>query len=112
MIKFKTLKYKNQKQAIVLRDKIQAKEASPDEISLFVLSLIESWDFNDAETGQPLILNGNLPATLDEMSLEQFNEMNHAFNDAMGASADGVKKTNDTASSSSSMRSKTRKKQT
>lgn len=104
-IKYKTLKYKHQREARELNEKIKAKNATPDEISLFVISLVESWDFMDVETGELLPLD-NPKLALDEMSLEQFAEMNTLFNNAMEVGVAAVPKANNGQSPSGLIKSK------
>ena len=107
MIKFKTLKYKHQRQAQELNAKIKEGEATNDEINLFVIGMIEAWDFADAETGQPLPLD---KTGLEEMSLDQFREMTRLFNEAMEVGTSAVPKVNGARSSSGSTESKAARK--
>lgn len=113
MIQFKTLKYKHKRQAEELSRLSEAGQAGDDQVMTFVLSLVESWDFADAETGQPLQLttvaddegNEYYPC-LEELTLEQYRELLTAFNRRMGAGGSEVKKTSDSSASSGPTRSK------
>lgn len=91
MVKFKTLKYKHQREAKELSAKIQAGEASSEDINLFVLGMVAEWDFVDAETGSPLPID---KSGLEEMSIQQFQEMNRLFNEAMEVGVAAVPKVN------------------
>lgn len=73
---------------------------APDEIVQFVMSLIETWDLLDSDTGQPIAVGD-----YGELTIEQFNGVMAEFNAQMTASADGVKKTKSGPSSSTSTRS-------
>lgn len=85
MIKFKTLKYKHQKRAAELSAQVEAGTASDDDVLGFVLGLVDSWDFADAETGEPLPVDTGI---MGEISLPQYNELMAAFNAQMGIDSD------------------------
>lgn len=96
MIKFKTLKFRHYREAQALNKRIEAEEASDEDVLLFALALVEEWDFVDADTGEPLALG-----ELDELSLEQCGELNREFARRLGVAAE-VPKKNDVPSSSTS----------
>lgn len=79
MIKFKVLKYKHQKEAQDINRRIEDGTVEDDEILKFVVSLVDSWDFKDEETGKPLKFDDYL-----ELSLEQYKDLMHSFNRRMG----------------------------
>ena len=86
MVKFKVVKYKHYRKA---KELIES-DAPEAEHFAFVISMVEEWDFVDAETKEPL------PAELssmDELSIDQFNEAMELFNQEMGF-VTKVKKTN------------------
>lgn len=70
--------------------KREAGEAGPDEISEFVVSLVESWDYIDPETGQVVPLD-----QWQELTIEQYQELTEVFNKKMESQANVVKKTNE-----------------
>lgn len=83
MIKFKVLKFKHYREAQEINKRIDAQEATDEDVLRFALSLIEDWDFVDAETGEPLPMG-----ELDELSLEQCAEVNRMFARRMGVTAE------------------------
>ena len=97
MVRFKVVKYKHFRQAKELIER----DAPEAEHFAFVISMVEEWDFKDAETKEPL------PAVLssmDELSIDQFNEVMELFNPEMGFVTE-VKKTNGGVSPSISTQS-------
>ena len=95
MVRFKVVKFKHYRQAQALIAKEDATEA---EHFAFVISLVEEWDFVDAETKEPLPAE---LASMDELSIDQFNEAMELFNEKM-FSVGKVKKTSAAPSSSTS----------
>lgn len=83
MINFKTIKFKHYREAQELNRRIDAGDATEEDVLRFALSLIDEWDFKDAETGQPLSIED-----LDELSLEQCAEINLMFARKMGVSTE------------------------
>jgi hypothetical protein len=84
MIKFKKLKFKHYKQAQIINQRIDANEATAEDVLLFALSLVADWDFVDAETSEALPVGG----PPDELSLEQCAEVNNTFARLMGVTAE------------------------
>ncbi len=94
MVRFKTVKYKHFRQAKALIKK----DASEEEHFAFVISMVDEWDFVDAETKKALPAE---LASMDELTIDQFNEAMELFNQEMGF-VTTVKKTKDVPSSSTS----------
>jgi hypothetical protein len=86
LIKWKPLKYRHILQAQELGKEIEEGAMPDGAIVEFVMSLIESWDAIDDETGQVIPLQDYA-----EMTLPQFNELMTQFNAAM--TGNKVKKT-------------------
>ena len=95
MVRFKVVKFKHYRQAQALIAKEDATEA---EHFAFVISLVAEWDFKDEETGDALPAE---LASMDELSIDQFNEAMELFNEKM-FSVGKVKKTSAAPSSSTS----------
>src|SRR3990172_4923007 len=102
MVIFRTLKYKHQRQASELVARRANGEAIKDDQDALIMSLIESWDYVDIETGQPI-----LPGQPDELTIDQYNEVIAEFNAQMNGQSK-VKKTNALPSSSGRTRSRAR----
>ena len=94
MVRFKVVKYKHFRQATELIES----DASEAEHFAFVISMVDGWDFKDAETGKALPAE---LASMDELSIDQFNEVMELFNQEMGF-VTKVKKTSGGPSSSTS----------
>lgn len=92
MVRFKVVKYKHYRKACELIES----DAPEAEHFAFVISMVEEWDFKDAETGKALPAEFS---SMDELSIDQFNEAMELFNQEMGL-ATKVKKTNGGSSSS------------
>lgn len=103
MIRFKTLKLKHNWQAQTITQKIDKGEADEHEILEFILSLVEVWDFTDAETGEPLPLEIRV---IGELSLEQYQTLMTSFNNKMGIMDEAPKKKSDEPLPSGSIKSK------
>lgn len=100
---FKTLKYKHKQQALAILAAIEAGTATDDDADQFVLSLVDEWDYEDAETGEPV------PAgDIGELSIEQYNDLMAQFNSQMEATST-VPKQSASPSRSGSTRSKAKK---
>ena len=80
MITWKTIKYRHLEMLRDLRGKIAKKELTDRDAVLFMLSLVREWDFLDADTDQPLGLDGP-----DELSLPQYKELCDSFNEQVGS---------------------------
>lgn len=76
MIVFKTIKFKHYRQAREINKLVAAETVEDEDVLRFSLSLVKSWDFVDAETGDPLPVG--LEA-LDELTMEQCAEVNMLF---------------------------------
>ena len=100
MVRFKTIKFKHYRQAQELRKLIEAKEAKDEDILLFSLSLVKTWDFVDEETGEALPPGLE---SLDELSMAQCGEVNLLFAEEIQGKVKAVPKTNAEPSSSTSM---------
>lgn len=83
MVRFKTIKFKHYRQAQELNKRIDAEEATEEEVLRFALSLVAEWDFVDADTGKPLSID-----ELDELSMDQCKEVNQLFAQKMGVTAE------------------------
>ena len=83
MVRFKTIKFKHYRIAQQINDRIDSGEATEEEVLRFALSLVEAWDFVDAETGQPLA-----HGELDELSIDQCREVNNLFAREMGVTVE------------------------
>jgi len=94
MVRFKTVKYKHYRQAKALIES----DATEEEHFAFVIKMVDEWDFKDEETGDALPAE---LASMDELSIDQFNEVMELFNQEMGF-VTKVKKMNDAPSSSTS----------
>ena len=95
MIKFKTVKFKHYRQAQGINERIDSGEATDEEVLLFALSLVDEWDFVDAD-------NGNTPleiGELDELSMEQVSEVNEESARLMGVTAEVPKVSEEPSSS-------------
>jgi hypothetical protein len=95
MIEFKVLKRKHWLKAQEIYEKIEAGTAGENEILLFVVSLVKTWDFIDEETGKPL--GPDDPKCIYELSMSQYVELMGCFNERMGVT---VPKVNAESSSS------------
>jgi len=96
MVQFKTLKFKHYREAQAINARIESGEATEEDVLRFALSLVSDWDFTDAETGEALPIG-----ELDELSLDQCAEVNGAFAQKMGVTAE-VKKVSGEQSPSTS----------
>jgi hypothetical protein len=96
MIKFKILRFKHYRQAQEINKRIDAQEATDEDVLRFAVSLIEDWDFVDAETGDPLPVG-----EIDELSLEQCAEINLMFARRMGVTAEIPKENGEPSPSTS-----------
>jgi hypothetical protein len=96
MIKFKILRFKHYRAAQEINKRIDAQEATDEDVLRFAVSLIEDWDFVDAETGDPLPVG-----ELDELSLEQCAEINLMFARRMGVTAEIPKESGEPSPSTS-----------
>jgi len=94
VVRFKVVKFKHYLDAKALI----AKDASEEEHFAFVISMVDEWDFVDAETGKALPAE---LASMGELSIDQFNEAMELFNQEMGLITT-VKKTIGEPSSSTS----------
>lgn len=83
MVRFKTIKFKHYRQAQEINARIDAGEATDEEVLRFALSLVAEWDFVDADTSKPLPIN-----ELNELSMEQCREVNEGFARKMGVTAE------------------------
>lgn len=106
MVKFKTIKYKHERQARELAARIEEGSALNEEMTAFVMSLVLDWDYKDPDTGEPVP-----PGEPDELSLEDFSEVIQVFNDQMTAIKLSVPKKSASQSPSGLTNSKTGKKQ-
>jgi hypothetical protein len=70
MITFRTLKLKHYRRAQKIYARIASEDAEDVEIVEFAASLVASWDFKDADTGEDLALSD-----LDELSTPQIEEL-------------------------------------
>lgn len=100
MIVFKTLKFKHWRQSQKISELVEAGTVTDEDILRFSLSLVKSWDFVDAETGEPL--PPGLEA-LDELSMAQCAEVNMLFANEVNGTVVAVPKTNAELSPSTSM---------
>lgn len=98
MIKFKVLKFKHYREAQEINKRIDAGEATDEDVLSFALSLVKDWDFKDAETDEPLPPGLE---SLDELSLEQCAEINLMFARRMGVTAEIPKATDEPSPSTS-----------
>ncbi len=103
-VRFKPLKYKHQLEALEIKNRLNGKGAASQKIITdYVASLLESWDYLDVETGEPVAL-GNF----GELGLSQFNEVMDIFNqsiDLMGQAVE-IPKSNGSGSQSGLTESK------
>ena len=97
MVRFKVIKYKHFRQAQELRKLIEAKKAKDEDILMFSLSMVKTWDFVDAETGEALPPGLE---SLDELSMPQCAEVNMLFAEEVEGKVKAVPKTNAEPSSS------------
>jgi hypothetical protein len=104
-VTFRTIKYKHREQSMALLAKFEAEEIEEWEVNEFVLSLVQSWDYIDPDTQEPVPVGD-----MGELTMEQYNDLMEEFNRQMGENA-GVKKTNGSPSQFGSMGSKTKGKQ-
>lgn len=105
-IKFKALRYGHRRQAQLMTKDGKTLPEWEDEVNLFYLSLVDSWDFTDGDTGEPLILNGNPQETLMKLTLEQVNKLESDFVTQLEKDSSNVPKTSAGPSPSGSMVSK------
>lgn len=94
MVKFKAIKYKHQREAAEIAKAIADDTATQEQIIGFVISIVESWDYIDGDTGQVIPLGD-----WQELTLDQFDDLMSRFNAAMAAIREGVKKTNNAPAS-------------
>jgi len=94
VVRFKTVKYKHYRQAKALIES----DATEEEHFAFVIKMVDAWDFKDAETGKALPAE---LASMDELTIDQFNRVMELFNQEMGF-VTKVKKTTGAPSSSTS----------
>jgi hypothetical protein len=99
-VTFKAIKYKHQKEA----QRLLAEGPDDAAVDAFVMGLVESWDYRDAETGEPVPVGQP-----DELTIEQYNEVLAEFNRLMGVGTD-VPKASASPSRSGSTRSKAARK--
>jgi len=98
-IEWKVIKYKHYRRAMQLqssgRQDGTGQVALEDETATayleYAISLIRSWDFVDAETGEALPVE---PASLDELSVEQLQELVAGFGQELGTKSEIVPKAN------------------
>ena len=89
MIEWKVIKYKHYRRAIQLQNAGRrdgpAVAVLADEVASayleYAISLVQSWDFVDAETGEALPVAA---ASLDELSVTQLQEMVSGFGRQLG----------------------------
>lgn len=105
-IKFKALRYGHRRQAQLMTKEGKTQPEWEDEVNLFYLSLVDSWDFTDGDTGELLILNGNPQETLMKLTLEQVNKLESDFAAQLEKDSSSVPKTSAGPSPSGSMESK------
>lgn len=98
-IEFKTIKFKHYRQAQKINKMIASGEITDEDILRFAASLVKSWDFVDADTGEAL--PPGLGA-LDELSMTQCAEVNKLFADEVNGVVVKVPKANAEPSPSTS----------
>lgn len=87
-VKFRTLKYKHRLQAQELSAGLEAGTVSEKDMVEFVVDLVETWDYTDIETGEPVAAGD-----YGELSIDQFTEVMELFNQTMQETrAEAVKK--------------------
>jgi hypothetical protein len=79
VVKFKTIKFKHYRRANELDRQIDAGVADDEDVIRFAVSMVQDWDFVDAETGEPLPVG-----EIDELTREQFNEVLTLFRRQFG----------------------------
>jgi len=99
VVRFLTVRFKHYR----IAKELIAKDASEEETFAFVISLVDEWDFVDADTGKALPAE---LASLGELSIKQFNEVMELFNLEMGFVTKVKKMTGEPSSSTSSPSSK------
>ena len=99
MVRFKVVKYKHFRQAKALIEQ----DASEEEHFAFVIQMVDEWDFKDADTGEAL---PPVMASMDELSIDQFNKVMELFNEKMFSVTTVKKTTGEPSSSTSSPSSK------
>lgn len=102
MVKLKAIKYKHYRRALELNAQIEAGTIDEDELVVFTIELVDQWDFIDSETGQPLPVD---PDIRDELSIEQFRELNALLNSTFGKSKTTVPNPNASSLSSGLIKS-------
>lgn len=101
MIKFKSIRYRDQEEALELSSKIRTGEATQKELTVFVMGLIEDWDYKDVDTQEPI--PGGQPGAL---TLAQFGEVMQTFNAQMSTLKLAIPKASASPSSSGLTKSK------
>jgi hypothetical protein len=78
MLEFKAVKYKHIIAAMELNDRLEAGEATEEDLLIFAIDMVKNWDFKDADTGKKLKLG-----ELQELTREQIDEVTEGFREAM-----------------------------
>lgn len=109
MVKFKVFKYKHYLRIMEIRDIRQGGgKVSDSEMYEFILSLVESWNYKDPETGKAIEI-GTQPDM--ELSMDDYNELVEKFWELVEEKVfTKVPKTKDSVSPSGSTPSKVAKK--
>jgi hypothetical protein len=88
LIEWKVIKFKHYRRAIELqnagkRDGVERALTGETATAYleYAISLIRAWDFVDAETGESLPVE---PASVDELSVEQLQELVNGFGNELG----------------------------
>ena len=96
-IKFKNLKLKHYRKAQEINARIDADEANEMDIIEFAISLVASWDFIDADTGERL-----RQSDMEELSTDQIEELLNSFSEEFAGAMAAVPKANAEPSPSTS----------
>ena len=99
MVRFLTVRFKHYR----IAKELIKKDASAEETFAFVIELVAEWDFKDADTGEALPVE---LASMDELSIKQFNEAMQLFNLEMGLVTKVKKTTGEPSYSTSSLSNK------
>jgi hypothetical protein len=78
MLEFKAVKYKHIIAAMELNDKLEAGDATEEDLIIFAINMVKKWDFRDADTNKPLKLG-----ELQELTREQIDLVTEGFREAM-----------------------------
>ena len=100
-LKFKVIKYKHQREAAELKGRIERQEVTQEELTKFIMGLVEAWDYKDEETGEAIPVG-----EYDELSLKQYGEVVAVFNSEMSQLKASVPKVNGSGSQSGLTESK------